>query len=418
MGMSGADQAGAGDDWRMQLRDMRTQSALRAPDPAPDALRRLSDRALRAAAHNPDHSEAARAAAEAELRARNLSADRWRLTVPTFIRATDLDKGDKLFFGWGRALRVWSGASVFAALLLIFAAAFWMTVQTEASERCLREGTCQGEIIEFTLTGEAAEAWAEVEPGWHVDDAIYGAIGLTVLVPLVIWLLASILRRKPARVLLLRKFNRRDLAEPLERMIAHELRAYGHVASLSDKFIRRDYFGWVQMALLSLTNPLAAIWFVIGLPVRFVWRLFDRSAMGPATVTSARDYRNLARRLRDRIGLNAQVAMVSKEAFLVRTSDAWWKMVVRLLMDSCDAIVVDLSQVTAGTAWELDVIAEENAAKRCVFVALWGKLEEAEAALAARGIAAAVHHYAPDGEMQRRRPFRAAMLDAMRATHA
>jgi hypothetical protein len=244
------------------------------------------------------------------------------------------------------------------------------------------------------------------------------SIGMAVLPLILIWFFASILRRKPARLLLLRKFNNRDLAEPLERMIAHELRAYGHVASLSDKFIRRDYFGWVQMALLSITNPLAAIWFVVGLPVRFVWRLFDRSAMGPATVTNARDYRNLARRLRDRIGLNAQIALVSKEAFLVRTSDAWWKMVVRLLMDSCDAIVVDLSQVTAGTAWELDVIADESAAKRCVFVALWGKLEEAEAALAVRGIQATVHHYAPDGEIQRRRPFRAAMLDAMRATHA
>jgi len=52
-----------------------------------------------------------------------------------------------------------------------------------------------------------------------------------------------------------------------------------------------------------------------------------------------------------------------------------------------------------------------------VFVALWGKLEEAEAALRERGISAVVHHYAPDGEIQRRPAFRAAMLAAMRATH-
>jgi len=386
MGMSGADQAGAGNDWRMLARDMRTQSALRAGDPAPDALRRLSDRALRAALHNPDHSEAARAAAETELRARNLQPDRWRLRVPGFIRAGDLEKGDALFFGRGRALRLWSGRLIFIALLVILGLAALAETQPQL------------------LSPARAEA-AGV------------AIGAMVLPLILVWLAASILRRKPARVLLLRKFNRRDLAAPLERMIARELRPYGHTASLSDKFIRRDYFGWVQMALLSLSNPLAAAWFVIGLPVRFVWRLFDRSAMGPAVVTSARDYRNLARRLRDRMGLNLQVAMVRKEAFLVRTSDAWWKMVVRLLMDSCDAIVVDLSQVTAGTAWELDVIVEEGAAGRCVFVALWGRLEDAEAALAARGIDAVVHHYAPDGELQRRRPFRAAMLQAMRITH-
>jgi hypothetical protein len=108
---------------------------------------------------------------------------------------------------------------------------------------------------------------------------------------------------------------------------------------------------------------------------------------------------------------------VSKEAFLVRTSDAWWRMVARLLMDSSDVIVVDLSQVTEGTAWELDAIQQEDALARCVFVAIWGKLEAAGASLRARGIDAPIHAYAPDGEMQRRAPFRAAMLGAMRATH-
>lgn len=370
----------------MQLREMRTRGPLRAAEPPLDEVRRLSDRELAAAVHNPDHSEAGRAVAAEELRARNRTPEPWRLRVPSFISAADLARGERLFFGWGRAVRFWSGALIY----LVFA----------------------GGLVWAGLNA----AGLAPSPDALNGDA-YGYLGLALLAPLVVWLLATCLRRKPARVLLLRKFNMRDLAEPLERMIAHELRPYGHVASLSDKFIRRDYFGWVQMALLSLGNPLAAAWFVVGLPVRFVWRLFDRSAMGPAVVTNARDYRNLARRLRDRIGLNTQVAFVSKEAFLVRTSDAWWRMVVRLLMDSTDTIVVDLSQVSAGTAWELDVITEEGVAGRCVFVALWGKLEEAEAALTARGIDAPVFHYAPDGEMQRRRPFRAAMLQAMGATH-
>jgi len=385
--MNPANQAEAGGDWRMQLREMRTRSALRADAPSPDEVRRLTDRDLRAAAQNPDHSDAGRAAAEAELRARSVSTGRWQVAVPGFIRSQDLARGERLFFGWGRGVRVWSGALIYIALLALLAAA----------------GLAETGVI------------APLEQ--TLSDDQFGFIGLALLAPFVIWFAATCLRRRPARVLLLRKFNVRDLAEPLERMIARELRPYGHVASLSDKFIRREYFGWVQMALLSLSNPIAAAWFVIGLPIRFVWRLFDRSAMGPAVVLNARDYRNLARRLRDRIGLNAQVALVSKEALLIRTSDAWWRMVVRLLLDSTDAILVDLSQVTAGTAWELDLIAEEGAARRCVFVALWGKLDEAEAALKARGIEAPVFHYAPDGEIQRRPPFRAAMLAAMRATH-
>lgn len=371
----------------MQLREMRTREALRGAAAAPDDVRRLSDRDLRAAAQNPDHSDAGRAAAEAELRARNVAADRWRLAVPGFIRPQDLAKGERLFFGWGRSVRVWSGALIYIALLSLLGAAV---------------------LAQFGLTPPLDRA---------LTDDQFGLVGLAVLAPLIIWLVATIFRRKPARVLLLRKFNVRHLAEPLERVIAQELRPYGHVASLSDKFIRRERFGWVQGALLSLSNPIAALWFVIGMPIRFLWRQFDRSAMGPAVVLNARDYRNLARRLRDRIGLNAQVALVSKEALLIRTSDAWWRMVVRLLLESSDALIVDLSQISEGTAWELDLIRDEGAGARCVFVALWGKLEEAEAALAARGIAAPCFHYAPDGEIQHRRRFRAAMLAAMRATH-
>ena len=381
--MKRPDQAESGSNWRVQLRDMRTVSALRAPAPSAEAAERLSDRALCAAAQNPDHSEAGRQAAAGAARARNVSLTPWRLKVPGFIKAGDLAKGERLFFGWGRRIRVWSGAAIYFALLALVAAAGLANAQGEAA-----------------LSDDAASI-----------------LGLALFTPFFVWFLATVFRRKPARVLLLRKFNVRALSEPLSRMLARELRPYGHVATLSDKHIRRDAFGWVHGAILSLSNPIALVWFVLGLPIRFVWRLFDRSAMGPAVVLNARDYRNLARRLRDRIGLNAQVALVSKEAFMVRTSDGWWRMSAQLLMDSSDVIVVDLSHVTAGTAWELDVIQAAKDTPRCVFVALWGKLEAAEAELRARGIEAIVHHYAPDGEIQRRPAFRAAMLAAMRATH-
>jgi hypothetical protein len=53
-----------------------------------------------------------------------------------------------------------------------------------------------------------------------------------------------------------------------------------------------------------------------------------------------------------------------------------------------------------------------------VFVSLWGKTEEAQAALSRLGFANSCFHYAPDGEIQRRAEFRAAVLAAMRATHA
>ena len=378
------------EDWRKRLRNMRTLAGLKREDADASALDGLDADELRAAADNPDHSEAGRA-----LAASRAPAGRWRLAVPGFINARDLARGQKLFFGWGRVLRKWSGLAFYLVLLAILVAAFVGT---------------NTQVDPSTLPISS--------PSEEIDlDTVYGFVGLAALLPLLIWFIASALRRKPARVLLLRKFNVRALSEPLERAISNEFRPFGHIASLSDKFIRRDYFGWVSTAVLSLGNPLALAWFVIGAPIRFVYRLFDRSGMGPAVVLNARDYRNLARRLRDRIGLNLQVAFTSKEAFLVRTSDAWWRQVIRLFFDSSDVILVDLTKVTDGTAWELDTIRDENLAARCVFIALWGRLEEAQAALAARGLTNACHAYAPDGHMVDRHRFRAAMLGAMAATH-
>ncbi|MEQ1709049.1 MAG: hypothetical protein ABL864_12045 [Terricaulis sp.] len=396
--MNSDDQAIPTSDWRQLLRKMRTLAGLRALKPDHGALAPLDAEDLAAAAENPDHSEAGRAAAMEAARDRGLGLLRWRLKVPGFIDTADLARGELLFFGWGRAVRVWSGRAIFAYFALILVSA------------ALTPG-------QAPMTTET-RFWIDVAGMRFDSDDVFAVLGLAGLSVMAIWFFASAFRRRPARVLLLRKFNVRALSVPLERMMARELRPYGHIASLSDKYVRHDNWGWLSMAMLSISNPLAAIWFVIGAPVRFIWRLFDRSRMGPVTVLSARDYRSLARRLRDRIGLNVQIAVGAKEAFLIRTSDAWWRIVVRLLMDSSDAILVDLSQISEGTAWELEVIREQETAARCVFVSLWGKAEEAQSALARLGLPNTCFHYAPDGEIQRRAEFRSAMLAAMRATYA
>jgi len=425
--MDTPDQAESGGDWRMQLSEMRTVAGLRAEAPAREAAERLTDRALIAAAQNPDHSEAGRAAAADAARARNITVTPWRLRVPGFIKPADLAKGARLFFGWGRALRHGAGMVTVLALAGMFiAAGFSVTATDELRALAEARGVAGGEALSedgFTWSAETSaplrEAFA-AEPAFaraHVAERIGLGLAGVFGAFAVVWLIATWLRRKPARVLLLRKFNVRALSSPLTRMIRRELRPFGHVATLSDKHIRRDHWGWLHQLFLSVSNPLALVLLVITTPIRFVWRLFDRSAMGPATVLSARDYRNLARRLRDRMGLNLQVALVSKEAFMVRTSDRWWRLVAQLLMDSADAIVIDLSQVSTGTEWELDVIQAQKLEARCVFVALWGKADEAADHLRARGIAAPLFHYAPDGEIQSRAAFRAAMLGAVRATH-
>lgn len=342
--MNGADQAAIRGDWRMHLRDMRTLSGLQNGAPPEDDIRRMPDRVLRAAVQNPDHSEAARAAAEAELRARSISADRWRLVVPGFIRASDLERrGEKLFFGRGRAVR----QLIISGLFLAYVAA---AVATQADATRL------------------------------VGFAFGGAMSMAAL-----WFIACALRRHPARVLLMRKLNERHLSAPLEGMMKRELADYGHIIDLTDRHV-----------------PATQI---------------NRLTSGHGIVLNARDYRNLALRLGSRVALNVRAALTGKSALKVCCSQAWWRTTAQLLGDSSDVLLVDLSQIDSGVPWELDLVQELGAERRCVFIALWGKLEEAEAALTARGIGAVVHHYAPDGEIQRRPTFRAAMLAAMRATH-
>jgi len=182
---------------------------------------------------------------------------------------------------------------------------------------------------------------------------------LAALISLGAWSLLTALRL-PARLAVIA--TSRDNA--LRQMLARELKAYGHVLALEEG--------------------------------------------QPALVRDARDYRQLARRLTNRVGLNFRAAL---SPIAVRATKAWHPIVAHLLMDSSDAIVVDVSSA------DLPLIQHEYAPGRCVFVALWGKLDQAEAALRSHDISAPCFHYAPDGEIQHRAAFRAAILSAMRATH-
>lgn len=380
------DQDGAETPWRRKLRRMRTRPALKREDvdAAARALKTLSAEDLEAAAHNPDHSAVSRDLAARGLAAQGAALAPWRLRVPGFIDARDAARGDRLFFGAGRMLRRGAGAMTFAALATVV-------------------------LIAFIEVARGAPRSAPMPDYAMIPSGAFGVFAI-------VWLIATIVRRRPARLLLLRKFNVRRIGEGLARVISNELRPYGHVVSLSDRHIRRGRLEWLGSLAMSLNNPAMAAWLAVTAPVRIVWRLFDRSRMGPALVANARDYRNLARRLRDRAGLNLQTALTSKEAFLVRTSDAWWRMTVQLLFESCDAIVVDLTLVAAGTAWELDRIREDRAVGRCVFIAHQGAAETAAAALRAWGFAKACHLYDDGGVMRDRTAFRADLLEAMRAT--
>jgi len=332
MGMKSADQAESRGGWAMQVQDMRTVRALCADAPAPDAIERLSDRALRAAALNPDHSEAARAAAAEALRARRVPMEPWRLSVPGFIGAADLAKGERLFFGAAMiARRAFGLVAILGVAGLI------------------------GAVV--------ADAFGLLPATIAADDGLIAALALVALVGGLGWFALRALRLKPARISVILPDVPRGERDALNRMVGGELRPFGHVVSLA-------------------------------------------AGEEGRAVRSAAGYRAAAGGLRNLVARNLRPLRLAACA-------AWRPLMLQLLADSADVIVVDVSN-----AANAPLPALRDNARRCVFVCLWGRLEEAETALAAAGVEAPCFYYAPDGEMQRRGQFRAALLGAMRATHA
>ncbi|MEM8921829.1 MAG: hypothetical protein AAGB25_10675, partial [Pseudomonadota bacterium] len=294
-----------------------------------------------------------------------------------------MDALRKRFFGVSRQIRKWSGV---LALLCFIGAFVAVGFSEELKAPALEQGLEAGLITQAEynqrargVTDEefdaARAAGVEMSSAFSSDvlfeelllpkvrdtpagrnQALAQSITWVVISGLVlftlVWLASSALRRQPARLLLLRKFNDKELAKSMEHVITDELRPFGHIVTLSDKHIRRARFAW--LTYLIPTNFLSLALIFIWLPLRLILRQFNRSKHGAAFVGNARDYRNLAKRLRDRMALNMEVALTSKEAFIVRTDDDWWKLVVSLLMNSADVMVVDLSNVTQGTQWELE----------------------------------------------------------------
>ncbi len=408
-------------------------------------LERMSQLELAVAASIPDHCDAARSAAENELRGRGGRIENVIPVIPGFVRPADPDTLRKRFFGFTRMLRKYMGLTTLLGFIIaIFVVGYGEEQRTPALREGLEAGLIEQVDFDQRERGLSDEEYAaaiaegvDFESAWPSDATLeevllhrvidrtsagrayklWRSAGMVIIAIFVLawftWMMASFLRGQPARVLLLRKFNDKDLAKSMERVIQSELRPFGHISTLSDQFIRRSKWGWIQR--LIPTNFAHAILIVVWLPIRLVLRQFNRARHGPPYVGSARDFRNLAKRLRDRIGLNIEVAMTSKEAFIVRSHDKWWKEVVALLMGSADVIVVDLSNVTSGTEWELERLDRLELFDHAVLICHEDRRADARgAAVRFRG-SAAKHIYTYDkfGDMAEREAFRTAMLETM-----
>ena len=188
------------------------------------------------------------------------------------------------------------------------------------------------------------------------SELVAGAVSIALSFS-ALWFFASLLRRHPARV----GYLGARLSHGADRFM-RELRPYGHVITQS----------------------------------------FPARAAAP-------DARGVASALGNRLMLNLR-ALCSDQQTLTLAPGPW---VTTLLACSSDALIVDLSN-GARQDWHL----LQPEARRCVFVSAWGQHAQAEAAFASLDLPGQCFFYAPDGEIQRRGQFRAAMLAAMRAAHA
>lgn len=420
-----------------RLKSVRTHKVLKADPPSAGAealVAQLSDEDLVFAAQNPDHSEAGRALAfrtlankmgpeAAELR---MEAFVNALPTPGYFTANDIAKNDWIFFGLGRWIRV--GLGLLAALATIAFLAYFVYMLTQPA---WTDAISQGLLTQTDYDTwqamtegadkDAREAELMARPGVAElvgpyeeasDTAAEYVLWAWLIFP--VWALVTGMRRKPARVLLLRKFNNKEVGKSLEKLSKRNLRTYGHVFTLADKHFKRN---WIYSFLSAFwASPLTLLVRVFTVPIGFVHRFFDRSRNGPILIWNSNDFKHFAKRFEDRWGLNLEVARTQRKAVMVRTSDTWWQHVVELIMHAVDVIVIDLTQVAAGTVWELRKVPAEDVGERVVFTCRDDRLDAARQELTIHGYGAWIDQiqvYDKHGKFHDHARFRSAMRHAM-----
>jgi hypothetical protein len=185
-----------------------------------------------------------------------------------------------------------------------------------------------------------------------------GLLIIDVYFGILIW--SSVLHRKrDMRILLLRPFGERRMSKALRAFVPKNIGTMGHIYTLSD----RNYRPSVIFRLLAWT-PVP----YFDVVVKCVLSPLFRDSVRIASIWSERKFRKLESFLLQQL-LPSQLSFLNGEqAFNIRSSDAWWKLSIQMLMQSCEVIVVDLSKVKQGTDWELNEIRTRLLLSKCVFV--------------------------------------------------
>ena len=373
----------ARDEFVRHAKLWRTLEALRSARPdandSASALAPLAPEARAIAAQNPDHSDAGRLLAAGGAAPADLSD--LVGVAPGWVAPRDLERGPRLFFGLHWHIR----RLLPIPMWILFVAVFVVGTQIDdltrqALQRAVSQNiVSQAEFDKATGNDEGASdfrkallarpAMAPLLTGLAEPNAIETALSNALLALFVAWSLLILFRRKTARILLLRRFNDQLIERRLRAFVTRTLAPYGHVYALADRYFKLTPFGRIMTFNPAgyVLRALMGIWELL----RGHWNPLTVAAPGSTMqrVSSARQFTRFCMRLNDRVNANGLTMTNKRRSIIVRTSDAWWRHVVLVLMRSSDAIVMDLSDAGAGSDWEIETLQRLGLLARTVFVA-------------------------------------------------
>jgi hypothetical protein len=198
--------------------------------------------------------------------------------------------------------------------------------------------------------------------GGNVDPAV-GISGVAAMIGLMLLLIAFgiafAVQDRARRILLLRPFGEKKMTSALRRFVRKNVGPSGYAFTLSDRNYKPSFVDSLLFRIVSGGFE-TLFQFAVG-------SIFANSHR-IAAVKNDKTFFRLARALNQKFNLSYWSFITSGQAFNIRTTDPYWQLCIQLLMHSCDAVIVDLSRVKAGTAWEINELHKRDLRSRCMFV--------------------------------------------------
>ncbi|HXO69467.1 MAG TPA: hypothetical protein VN838_10935 [Bradyrhizobium sp.] len=161
-------------------------------------------------------------------------------------------------------------------------------------------------------------------------------------------------RRRSLRILLLRPFGDKGMTAALRRLVVNSLGPLAVTYTLSD----RNYRPSIWLTVLERLADIA----------RLALGALFKPSRRIARVRNERTFLNLARAVPRVIRPGYRAFLTGDQAFNIKATEGMWKLVVDMLIHSVDIIIMDVSRVGKGSAWEISQLRTRQFLSRCIFV--------------------------------------------------